>query len=150
LLLAAEQRYFDAAELLARGRTTGAVYVAGFVAEMLLKHAAFRLRGAAPGAEVGPLFGPAMRWARKLIPTIEPEGKHSLWFWAHFVRRTRRELGRSLAPELDDALLRRVRRLHANWSVDLRYCEATAGAAAAGEVFEDMAWIRKHNSSLWR
>ncbi|MGK4004445.1 hypothetical protein WMF31_17555 [Sorangium sp. So ce1036] len=88
-LLAAEERYFDAAELLTRGRTTGAIDLAGFVVEMLLKHAAFRLRGAGPGTAVGPSFGPAMKWATELIRTIDPERKHSLWFWAQFVRRTR-------------------------------------------------------------
>ncbi|AUX23365.1 uncharacterized protein SOCEGT47_038880 [Sorangium cellulosum] len=149
-LLAAEERYFDAAELLTRGRTTGAIYLAGFVVEMVLKHAAFRLRGAGPGTAVGPLFGPAMKWAKKLIPTIDPERKHSLWSWAQFVRRTRRELGRPLAPDFDEALLRRVRRLHGNWSVDLRYCENVADMVDAKNVFEDVSWIRKHRSSPWR
>lgn len=151
LVLAAEERYFDAAELLARGRTTGAVYLAGFVAEMLLKHAAFRLQGAGPSARVGALFGPTMKkWAKRLLPTIDPEQKHSLWFWALLVRRIRRDLGRPFVSDFDSAFVRRARRLHGNWSVDLRYSEMSAGVLDAKEAFEDMAWIKTHNSRLWR
>jgi hypothetical protein len=149
-MLAADERYFDATELLVLGRTTGAVYLVGYVAEMLLKHAALRLGNVRPGDEVGALMGPAMKWARRLLPTIDPEGKHSLWFWAHFVRRKRREQGRALDHRIDAELVRRMRRLHGNWMFNLRYCDVAASAVEAKTAFEDVSWLRKHNASLWR
>ncbi len=64
-VLAAEERYVDAQQLLVRGRTTATVYLAGYVAEMLLKAAALRLRGASPETSVPAMLGPAQTWARE-------------------------------------------------------------------------------------
>ena len=59
LVLAAEERYWDAYELAVQGRAFAAIYVAGFTAEMLLKVAGFRFDGAAPGDAIQPRLGPA-------------------------------------------------------------------------------------------
>jgi hypothetical protein len=149
-VLAAEERFFDAQELFAKGRTTGALYLAGFVAEMLLKHACFRLRGAAVTDPVDRMFGPAMAWARRRMPRIKHEGKHSLWFWAMYVRRMRRELGRHFSEDFDQDLLRRARNLRRSWSVDLRYCEVVAPSVEVKQALVDVAWIRSNSSALWR
>ena len=56
---AAEDRYWEGWELAVQGHHVGAIYVLGYVAEMLLKINAFRVDGALPGDPVGPRLGPA-------------------------------------------------------------------------------------------
>jgi hypothetical protein len=48
-LLAARQRYDDGLTLASHGRRTGAIYVWGYAAEMLLKASFFRLIGVPAG-----------------------------------------------------------------------------------------------------
>ena len=74
LVLAAEERYWDAYELAVQGRAFAAIYVAGFTAEMLLKVAGFRFDGAAPGDAIQPRLGPAKTYGAVRFPAIEPVG----------------------------------------------------------------------------
>jgi hypothetical protein len=57
-------------------RHVGALYVWGYVAEMLLKVGAFRVDGAAPGEAVGPRLGPARNYGNVRFSHIAYESGH--------------------------------------------------------------------------
>lgn len=59
---AAEDRYWEAISLMTDGHLAGGIYLAGYVAEMLLKSAYFSVRGEALTAQIWPLLAPA--WAK--------------------------------------------------------------------------------------
>jgi hypothetical protein len=100
LVLAAEERYWDAYELAVQGRAFAAIYFAGFAAEMLLKVAGFRFDGALPGDPIQPRLGPAKTYGSIQFPTIPHESYHSLRFWRAFLEHKRIDAGRPLGGAL--------------------------------------------------
>lgn len=148
--LAAEERYMDALELVSRGNATGGVYVAGYVAEMLLKNAVFRFDGARPSDEIAPRLGPVRKWAKMFLPLIDHDSYHSIWFWALVLRKKRRNAGKLLPEDMDGELVRRARRIHQGWSVALRYHGFVVGMDDARRIIADVSWLRSRSSILWR
>ena len=148
--LAAEERWLDVQELLARGHGTGAVYLAGYVAEFLLKSAVLRFDGAPPYAEVYPRLGPLKKWAAKTLPGLPFTNYHDVWFWAHVLRKKRADQGRPLDAPVAQNLMRTAYRVSRRWSVELRYFGFEVATASARSVFEDVAWIKKSHPTLWR
>ena len=148
--LAAEERLLDAQELLARGHGTGAAYLLGYVAEMLLKTAVFLFDGARPGDKVGPRLSPAKKWAQKFLPGRPFTNYHDVLFWAHVLRKKRSDKGRPLASTVSQNLIRIAGRINRMWVVDLRYFGFEVTVDFAKALFEDVMWIKKNHSSLWR
>lgn len=148
--LAAEERFLDAQELLARGHGTGAAYLAGYVAEMLLKNAIFRFDGARPFDRIYPRLHPAKKWAQKSLPGIKFTNFHDIWFWAHVLRKKRLERGRPLPEAFGQNLMRVAYRINRAWAVDLRYFGFEVSVSFAKRSFEDVAWIKKNHAILWR
>jgi hypothetical protein len=156
LVLAAEERYWDAYELAAQGRVFAAIYLAGFTAEMLLKTAGFRFVGVGPGYPIQPLLAPAKTFGAQHFPAVPCEQYHSLRFWTAFLEHKRIVSVRPLDPVLLAELRTRTDRVYATWWVAMRYRTSTIPAAvavaAAGEVLgllEDVDWILKNHSRLW-
>jgi len=147
--LAAEARYWDGCQLITQGHALGGIYLLGYAAEMLLKHACFRTDRGRPADPAGGFFGPVRAWMRVRYPSVDRESYHSLLFWAHYLRGKRRDIGRPLPDELDWELTRRVRRLYSTWSVDLRYRDWTVGTAEAAVVYDDVTWLRDTRIRLW-
>lgn len=139
--LAAEERFLDAQELLARGHGTGATYLVGYVAEMLLKNAVFRFDGARPFDKIYPRLSPAKKWAQRSLPGIPFTSYHDIWFWAHVLRKKRSEKGRPLPPVVSQNLMRIAFRLSRAWSVELRYFGFEVTVDFARRSFEDVTWI---------
>ncbi|AGP39313.1 hypothetical protein BE04_00110 [Sorangium cellulosum] len=156
LILAAEERYWDAYELAVQGRDFAAIYLAGFTAEMLLKTAGFRFNGIALGQETGPLLGPARAFGQARFPAIDHESYHSLRFWLAYLEHKRADAGRPLDPALLNELRVRVARAYETWWVAMRYrSSATPDVRAVGNLaevltlLEDVGWIMNNHTLLW-
>jgi hypothetical protein len=147
--LAAEARYWDGCQLITQGHMLGGIYLLGYSAEMILKHASFRIDRGRPGDPAGGFFGPTRAWMQAHYPVVDREGYHNLHFWTFYLRARRRELGSPLPDELDWSLVRCVRRLYSMWSVDLRYRDWIVGAAEAQRVYDDVTWLRDRRIHLW-
>ncbi len=147
--LAAECRYWDGCQLLTQDHRIGGIYILGYTAEMILKHACFRNDHARPADPAGGFFGPIRAWMNLRYPLVDREAYHSLLFWTLYLRGKRREAGSPLPDELDWELLRRTRRLYSIWSVDLRYRDWTVQAAEVQLVYDDVTWLRDTRIRLW-
>lgn len=148
--LASAQRYREGASLAASGFGGAGVYLLGYTAEMLLKNAYFRFTGAQPGDLIQPRLGPARNVGRSYIPHVPHESYHSLHFWALLLRETRRRQHRPLADDVDAPFMSRTRRLHQNWSVEMRYQRDQAQPREVQSVYEDVTWLRDNSVALWR
>jgi hypothetical protein len=156
LALAAEERYWEAYELVVQGHPFAGAYLIGYTAEMLLKTAAFRFDGALPGDFVAPRLGPAKSFGTICFPSIPYESAHSLRFWVAFLERKRADAGRPLPAALHAELGPRVDRVYGTWWVSMRYRSAMlpasvfyAAQAEALGLLEDVDWLRRHHSDLW-
>lgn len=121
----------------------------GYAAEMILKHACFRVDLARPADPASGFFGPIKTWMKVHHPQVEKESYHSLLFWGYYLRSKRRAEGKPLPLPIDWELVRRVRRLYSVWSVGLRYRDWTAPAKETGFVFEDVTWLRDMRLRIW-
>lgn len=157
LVLAADDRYWDAYELAVQGHAFTAIYIAGFVGEMLLKTAGFLVDGALPAHPIQPRLGPARAFGRLRFPAVPHESYHSLRFWTAFLEHKRVDAGRPFDPPALMELHRRVDRVHDTWWVAMRY-RAASGPSPVREVaeaevlsmLEEVDWLRKQHTALWR
>ncbi|MEW6249141.1 MAG: hypothetical protein AB1716_00715 [Planctomycetota bacterium] len=124
------------------------VYLLGFSVEIILKTACFLVDGARPADHVHARLEPIRSWARRLLPNIDYERYHSLWFWAHVLRRKRALLGRSWPWAFDAGLFQRIHRVYGIWTVNIRYRPDEALPREADSVFRDATWIRDHQVEL--
>jgi hypothetical protein len=151
LAWAAEERFREAEALLLHARFAGAIYLLGLASEMWLKLAAFRLIGAAPGAPIGGLLPVIRTWMAARLPSVTPEGYHSLRFWAEFLALRRQHAGRPLPAEVAGALRHHVvGRLYEDWKIDLRYRKVIPDERQAWRVYNDACWLRATQESFWR
>ena len=148
LILAAESRYWEGLELLTSGKVDGGVYLLGYVAEMLLKHACLRIDGLGPLDPV--TLGPQRTYGRHHFKHIAHESYHSVRFWGRVLLHRRRAVGNPLPGTIERELLRRVRRLYQNWWYQIRYRSPLADATEAEQVYDDVTWLRDRGTSLWR
>ena len=147
--LAGESRYWDGCQLITQGHGLGGIYLLGYAAEMILKHACFRTDRARPADPVAGFFGPIRAWMNRRYPSVDRETYHSLLFWTHYLRGKRRDFGTPLSNGLDWELTRRTRRLYSTWSVDLRYRDWTVQATEVQMVYNDVTWLRDTRIRLW-
>lgn len=151
LIWAAEERFRDGEYLLGATRLSGAVYLLGLSAEMWLKAACFRLRGATPATPVIGQLGPAKAWMQAQAPGVQAESYHSLLFWAEYLIRFRAIHGPDLSSDLIGELRHHVsHRLYADWKIDLRYRFAPITDRQAWRVYNDVLWVRQTWLNLWR
>lgn len=149
--LAAQQKYWEGMELALAGRRGAAIYLMGYAAEMFLKIAAFRFDGATLADEIGPRLAPAATWMRNQFPGIvPPESYHSLLFWMEYLRAKRNNGGHPLNGDLEEELVRRVRRLYQIWWCEMRYRPDQASESEIEHVYRDMTWLLDHFTLLWR
>jgi HEPN domain-containing protein len=113
---AAKQRFEDAQILLEAGRTTGAVYLAGYTVECYLKALIL--------ANVG------VRLREQLLAEFHGSRGHNLQ-WLHELYR--RHTGGNLPP----AMIRHLSRL-APWSTDLRYATGSLQNREANAIMESV------------
>jgi hypothetical protein len=145
MLLAAEDRYKDAEELLAQDRLDGCVYLLGFAAEMWLKAACMRLRGLGPADPVFAALTALKGFMKQVAPTIPFDGYHDLSFYVGCIRTLRSRQNRPLPGQFELELnTRMVRSLHQEWIVDMRYRRVNVTAPQAWEALEDTWWIKSN------
>lgn len=152
MLQAAEARLREAETLLENGRWDGAVYLAGYVAEMLLKVAFCNLDPTFPiNGTVDSVFGPARVLWQSLAPgqPLPFQHKHSLQFWEQALEPHRRASG--ISPmEWGDALLmsKHLNTIRLHWQVDLRYQAPLAAPEEARTVCFAARWLFDNRHSL--
>lgn len=149
LELAAESRFYEAQALLTQGHYAGSIYLAGYVAEILLKCAYCYSSGARPLDIAQGYFAPARRFGKAWCPGIEHESYHSLRFWLS-VLRARRRYTRPIDAHWDNQLVRRVQRLYQIWWYSMRYHPDYALLEEARRALDDAAWLRNNYSTYRR
>ena len=147
--LAAESRYWDGCQLITQGHGLGGIYILGYVAEMILKHACFRTDRARPADPVGGFFGPIRAWMNLRYPLVERESYHSLLFWRLYLRGKRRQTGSPLPNTLDWELVRRTAPSVFHLVGGSAYRDWTVRAAKAQMVYDDVTWMRDMRMRLW-
>ena len=149
LLPAARERLSDARAALVHGSPTGSVYLAGFVVEIVLKHATFRAQGLGPHDLVQPALAPVRARLNHWLGPVPYESYHSLDFWALALRETVRNRRGALHDRLIQAV-RRAQLLHKAWLVALRYQSSLLPARDAEEFLGAAGWFSKNALSIGR
>lgn len=153
MLQAAEARLREAEVLLSLQECDGAIYLAGYVAEMLLKIAYCNLESSFPAnGTVDFIFGPAATLWKSIIPgkTLPFQHKHNLLFWEQVLEPHRRASGK---PSMDwgSALLmsKHLLTIRRNWRVDLRYQSPFVTLSEAADVCTAARWLFNNKIVLW-
>jgi hypothetical protein len=145
MLLAANDRYQDAEELLAQRRYDGCVYLFGLSAEMWLKAVCMRLRGLTPADLVMPALSALKAWMKHNSPTVLWTDYHDLSFFVRSIEALRSDVGRPLVPDLRLELnTRMVAGLHDEWIVDMRYRRSGITDPQAWHLLENAWWIKSN------
>ena len=148
---AAEEKYEDGFNLMASPSPGNGVYLMGYVAEMLLKSAYFRLIGLSATATITRTeLNQARSAARTLGVAAPEESLHGLEFWGELLIKTRRQ-GVLMAPLIEAELDKRTKLLAQNWFVEMRY-QALQGISLSDveAVLDDVIWIKSNYEQLWR
>lgn len=145
--VAAGERLLDALAIaVAEGRSTsrGCAYLLGFVIEMVLKAAFFRVWGADHGQPV------ALGEIAQSIGRKRPRGGegHDLKMLRDALVAQRRSRGLVLDAALTAELVDRIDRAAAIWSVDLRYDGRPLKVADIGTMFDDATWVYTQRLAL--
>ncbi len=149
--VASEEKFYQGQSLIIAGYHDIGIYILGYVAEMMLKMAYYRVIGKTkPSFRVDSALTPAKNVGEALIPLIEPEMFHSLRFWAMLLQSVRVGQGRPLSAALALPFESRTERLYNNWYIGMRYRRHLATQAEAMQVLDDVAWLRTHLSGFWR
>ncbi|GAB4459957.1 MAG: hypothetical protein OHK0029_23200 [Armatimonadaceae bacterium] len=141
-------RFSAANALLAHGQWDTAIYLFGYVVEMVLKTAYFRAIRNSLFAPVGAMLRPARNAGNRLIPGIPDENYHSLRFWSELLRAERRQQNRVLHPVTEMWLAEYTRVLYQNWMVEMRYHPNRADRRTAVDVAEAATWFFDHRAEL--
>ena len=144
---AAEQRYWDglALALASAGSETGALYLLGYVAEMLLKTACFRAVGIAAGDDIAPHLRAAHRDARWRGGNL-----HNLQSWFYLLNDVRFFQGNPWNPVLASSIERHVLTVDSHWRETLRCTPLAATDAELEETLASVDWLLAGYHLLWR
>lgn len=150
--VAAQNRYNDALMLAVSGRRTGAIYVWGYVAEMILKAAYF--------AHIGLPESTPISWTGHLSPAIDAgrnmgiawprQGSgHNVRAWAELLILTRAASPISAYPvAFGLEVQRRGQRIGQLWSETLRYHKNHAYLHEVSQVREATEWLLINSKAL--
>ena len=153
MLQAAEARLRECEALLAAQQWDGAIYLAGYVAEMLLKVAFCNLDRAFSASDtVSSAFGLVVdlyRGPSRLIP-LPPQYKHNLLFWETALRARRASLSVG-TMEWGSAVImsRHLITIGQHWQVDLRYQAPLATQDESQQVCRASRWLFDNRRTLW-
>jgi len=148
-LLAADDRFADAEELLAQQRSDASVYLFGYAAEMWLKATCLRLRGLGPTAPAKAGLTTLKHWMKSAAPAVPFTDYHDLAFYAQAVPTLRSSIGRPLsAVQAAELQARVVNGLYAEWVVDMRYHRVGLTPTEAWTALADTWWVKMNGLSL--
>lgn len=139
---AARMRFQEAQRLFLGGERLGAVYLSGYVAEMILKAAYFRLRGWLPSDPItlGHLHF-ARSYAQHTLRIVGPNNLHDLTGWLNLLIAQRNQQQMAYPHRLHRGLSTRVHRIASNWRPDLRYHTNRPHAAEVRMTLQAAQWI---------
>jgi hypothetical protein len=139
---AAGARFRDAARLADAGHRLGAIYLYGYVAEMLLKAAYFRGRGWGPDQ---PVAHSDLYQAKQLATSLHnlawPGNLHDLGGWVRLLIRDRHVGGRSYPGPFRNRLVGRVNVIYRNWREGLRYHDMRPYAGEVDATQAAVSWL---------
>jgi hypothetical protein len=144
---AADQRYAEATFLAANGlHVGGAVYLFGYVAEMVLKSATFRfLKG---GKATDPISEGERKAVEKMIKTdLKPhpnynqliQGPHNFLSWANWLVLVS---GTRYSPQLGSDIISNAENVFNHWDPNMRYHELSVTPAGLAVVQTSTDWLR--------
>lgn len=141
---AVQERFWDGFELAtsAQARHAGAIYLLGYVAEMLLKVAFFRVTGFPPGQSV------TLRGIWK-HPAFLGKNMHALDGLADVLIAERATRGRALDPVFAGQLKTSVLTVASHWQETLRYRHTPAMQTELAEVYRNVDWLLVNANLLW-
>lgn len=145
--LAAGQWYWSGLmlALAGPGSETSALYLLGYVAEMLLKTAYFRVVGIAAGDNIAPHLRTAHRDARWRGGNL-----HNLQSWFYLLNDVRFFQGNPWNPVLASRIERHVLTVDAHWRETLRYTPLAATDVELEETLASVDWLLAQYNLLWR
>ena len=149
---AGRQRFDDGLALAAVGRRTGAIYLWGYAAEMILKSAYFSVVGLDESAEItwkGHLRT-AIQSGRAIGIAWPPSGEgHNIRAWAELLIAERASSpATAYAAPFDIEVQKRGQRLERLWRETLRYRKNYAYLHEVRQVREAAEWLLVHSHSL--
>jgi hypothetical protein len=150
--LAAKRRHQEAVTLLLSRNFSGAVYLLGYEAEMLLKSAVYRRLGARPNSQAHVFFRRACKTAQDAALAGHQgqfESGHGLLYWARLVWSLQGPRGQGVPPDLRRTLFRHVWRIEARWAVEMRYSADPGSKDEVMTVLRSVEWIARHRIALW-
>lgn len=143
---AAWERFWDALELLTgtEKRNTGSLYLLGYVVEITLKVAFFRLRN-------WPTASPIRLHAIKTHASWQGKNAHDLTALVDILVAESHEPGRTrFDPVFAGALKRHVANMVSHWRETIRYRYTAASHAEVVEAYESADWLLANRHLLWR
>lgn len=152
---AIDKRYLEASRLIVSPggvNQWGGVYLLGYVGEMVLKMAYFKLQDChleTPAKiELSGASLVAVRFG--IVKSKSDFDRHSLTHLLDLVLLTRQSKGRSRFPSIgENELSKTVTRLQTNWWVAMRYFGEAPLVSEVKEAFEDASWLRTYYYELW-
>jgi hypothetical protein len=144
---AAWERYWDGFELATQqtqDRTTGALYLLGYVVEVVLKVGFFRIIGIPAGTRVD------LRSIRSHQAWTQNTNLHDIVPLARVLVAERDLRSKPLDPVFAGVLDRHVQILATHWSESVRYRATQALPEEIAEVYECAEWILANRETLWR
>lgn len=144
---AAEQRFWDGLTLATggAGHETGAIYLFGYAAEMLLKTAYFQVIGVPPSRNIAPHLAAARRDA-----SWRGGNLHNLQSWFALLNDARAIQGNSWDAVTAATVERHVLIVASHWREFLRYTSLSAADAELEEVLTSVDWLLGNSEILWR
>jgi len=152
--LAALERFADANQLVRSGRRTGAIYVYGYVVEMLLKSAYFRILGSSDMqvltiADLRLAIGETPASMANQLGSRTARNFHDLLAWMELILAYRKA---NLIPHADTRFTELLR-VHVEataslWSESMRYHKNTAYPHEVGRVRESCEWVVENRDLL--
>ena len=147
MLRAANERYWDGYALatMEPQRNTAAIYMFGYVVEILLKTAYAQLNGAVASTPMDSYLGSVRQdpmWSGGTLHRID------LWFYV--IAGKRASKGMANHPARFGALRSHVLNAYSQWSEALLYSGYMATESELISVSESMEWIRGNYRLLWR
>lgn len=149
-LAAADVRFQDGYDLYEAGRNTGAIYLWGYVAEMLLKSACFRFLGHDPNTEI-------TASDRKTAIVLSRDeninwigNHHFLLGWAELLVKYQLKLpqGNYATSNFSNDVLNNVKEIYQLWREHIRYHSTEASEMEAERVRTATEWLLIHSNSL--
>ena len=149
---AARHRYDDALVMACQGRRTGAIYLWGYTAEMIVKAAYFSFIGLPETHAVGwrTDLRPAIERGRALQINWPPQGEgHNVRAWAELLVNVRAHSPTtSFAPSFALEIQSRGQRIEHQWRETLRYRKNYAYLFEMRYVREAAEWFLVNSTAL--